>query len=47
MTTENKNLKYALLGGAAVVGAAVLYYMTSSGESKNEAGLAEQEANDD
>ena len=46
MTTENKNLKYALLGGAAVVGAAVLYYMTSSGD-KNEAGLAEQEANDD
>jgi len=44
MTTENKNLKYALLGGAAVVGAAVLYYLTNSAESKNADGLTAAEA---
>lgn len=28
--SENKNIKYAMMGGAALVGAAVLYYLTSS-----------------
>ena len=32
--SENKNMKYALLGGAALVGAAVLYYLTSSSNGK-------------
>ena len=30
--TDNKNLKYALIGGAAVLGAAVLYYVTAGAE---------------
>lgn len=28
--SENKNIKYAMMGGAALVGAAVLYYLTTS-----------------
>ena len=28
--SENKNLKYAMIGGAALVGAAVLYYLTNN-----------------
>ena len=47
MSSENKNLKYALIGGAAVVGAAVLYYLTSASEGKSDASSAEQAANDD
>lgn len=43
MTTENKNLKYALYGGAALVGAAVLYYISSSSETKNADGLTAAE----
>jgi len=45
MTTENKNLKYALFGGAALVGAAVLYYLTNSAdaETKNADGLTAAE----
>jgi len=43
MTTENKNLKYALFGGAALVGAAVLYYLTNSADSKNAEGLTVDE----
>jgi len=30
MSEENKNMKYAMMGGAAIVGAAVLYYLTTS-----------------
>ena len=29
--SENKNIKYAMIGGAALVGAAVLYYLTAGG----------------
>tara|TARA_B110000285_G_scaffold202740_1_gene238275 strand:- start:829 stop:966 length:138 start_codon:yes stop_codon:yes gene_type:complete len=32
--SENKNLKYALIGGAAIVGAAVIYMLTSGSDSK-------------
>lgn len=31
--SDNKNLKYALIGGAAIVGAAALYWLTSTGEA--------------
>ena len=31
--SENKNIKYALIGGAALLGAAVLYYITSGEKS--------------
>ena len=29
--SENKNMKYAMIGGAALVGAAVLYFLTAGG----------------
>jgi len=29
--SDNKNMKYAMIGGAALVGAAVLYFLTASG----------------
>jgi len=32
--SDNKNLKYALIGGAAIVGAAALYYLTAGSETK-------------
>lgn len=38
--SENKNLKYAIMGGAALVGAAVLYYLTSSASKENSSGTS-------
>jgi hypothetical protein len=31
--SDNKNLKYALIGGAAIVGAAALYWLTSTSDA--------------
>ena len=35
--SENKNIKYALIGGAALVGAAVIYMLTSGSDNKDPA----------
>ena len=37
----DKNVKYALLGGAALIGAAVAYHFFSTSETETDAGLDE------